>query len=499
MLGAWIVLRRLAFFSHAVGLRHLPGARRRRRLRRQPDARRGSPSRSATRAASSGPAAPGASPATATALLLVAALAAGVIVLASDVFESGAAVDRLLFGTLLGLDTVDLALSAAAAALAARRHARARAAPGRRWPSTRTARRALGSAGRARRLPAARARGGGGRRRDPGGRRAARHGDLRAARGVRPPAGRQRVRGLIAWALALGPGRGRGRPLPRLLARRAAGPAGRGARRGHRASRCSRAVDGRRDERAVRVRGPRRRLRRRRRAPRGRASPPSPGARSACSVPTAAARPRSSASSSASSSRCRGAFAWPGRPAYVAQTERTRLDFPVTALDVALMGTLARGRWWLPPAAATSARPRGGARASGPGGGRRHASASSPAASASARCSPGRWCRTPGCCCSTSRSPGVDPASATLIAGVFDELRAEGRTLLVSSHDVESARTLRPRALPARRQVAFGPPAEVLDRADARGHLRPRDDRARGGRPARAVTVQHHEHGHGGD
>ena len=39
--------------------------------------------------------------------------------LASDVFESGAAVDRLLFGTLLGLEAIDIALSAAAAALAA--------------------------------------------------------------------------------------------------------------------------------------------------------------------------------------------------------------------------------------------------------------------------------------------------------------------------------------------------------------------------------------------
>jgi ABC-type Mn2+/Zn2+ transport system permease subunit len=52
-----------------------------------------------------------------TALLLVAALAAGVI-LASDVFESGAAVDRLLFGTLLGLGTSELAVSAAVAAIA---------------------------------------------------------------------------------------------------------------------------------------------------------------------------------------------------------------------------------------------------------------------------------------------------------------------------------------------------------------------------------------------
>jgi ABC-type Mn2+/Zn2+ transport system permease subunit len=60
----------------------------------------------------------GREPGEATALLLVAALAAGVV-LASDVFESGAAVDRLLFGTLLGLGTADLALSATAAALAA--------------------------------------------------------------------------------------------------------------------------------------------------------------------------------------------------------------------------------------------------------------------------------------------------------------------------------------------------------------------------------------------
>src|SRR5918997_330461 len=38
----------------------------------------------------------------ATGLLLVAALASGVI-LASDVFDSGAAVDRLLFGTAIGI------------------------------------------------------------------------------------------------------------------------------------------------------------------------------------------------------------------------------------------------------------------------------------------------------------------------------------------------------------------------------------------------------------
>jgi ABC-type Mn2+/Zn2+ transport system permease subunit len=115
-LGVWIVLRRLAFFSHAVGSATFPGL-------------------VAAHAAGVSPTLAGVAvalgyaggverigragrePGEATALLLVAALAGGVV-LASDVFESGAEVDRLLFGTLLGLDTADLALSATAAALA---------------------------------------------------------------------------------------------------------------------------------------------------------------------------------------------------------------------------------------------------------------------------------------------------------------------------------------------------------------------------------------------
>lgn len=117
VLGAWIVLRRLAFFSHAVGSATFPGLV-------AADASGFSPTLAGLALAlgyaggveRSGRA--GREPGEATALLLVAALAAGVV-LASDVFESGAAVDRLLFGTLLGLETADLLLSAAAAALAA--------------------------------------------------------------------------------------------------------------------------------------------------------------------------------------------------------------------------------------------------------------------------------------------------------------------------------------------------------------------------------------------
>src|SRR6185437_14846661 len=37
-----------------------------------------------------------------------------------------------------------------------------------------------------------------------------------------------------------------------------------------------------------------------------------------------------------------------GSCGFVPQTERSRLDYPVTALDVALMGTLSRLPWWQP-------------------------------------------------------------------------------------------------------------------------------------------------------
>lgn len=115
VLGSWIVLRRLAFFTHGVGTAAFPGLvvagpaglapqltalaaavmyaggveglRRTRRV--------------ATDAA--------------TGLMLVGALALGVV-LASDVYETGAGVDRLLFGSLIGLSDRDLWLTAAVAA-----------------------------------------------------------------------------------------------------------------------------------------------------------------------------------------------------------------------------------------------------------------------------------------------------------------------------------------------------------------------------------------------
>lgn len=110
LLGTWIVLRRMAFFSHAIGTATFPGLV-------LADAW-GVPAQPLAMATGLGFAGGvrRAGSQTATALGLVALLALGVI-LASDVYESGSGVDRLLFGSLLGLSDGDLWLTAAVAAL----------------------------------------------------------------------------------------------------------------------------------------------------------------------------------------------------------------------------------------------------------------------------------------------------------------------------------------------------------------------------------------------
>ncbi len=116
LLGTWIVLRGLAFYSHAVGMATFPGL---------------------VLAGGFGFAAPlgafGAAVLFAgalegvsrkrqggydsfTALVVVGMLAAG-IMLASDVFHSGSSVDALLFGSLLAVSPGNVALTAAASGL----------------------------------------------------------------------------------------------------------------------------------------------------------------------------------------------------------------------------------------------------------------------------------------------------------------------------------------------------------------------------------------------
>jgi ABC-type Zn uptake system ZnuABC Zn-binding protein ZnuA/ABC-type Mn2+/Zn2+ transport system permease subunit len=128
LLGTWIVLRGLAFFSHAAGTAAFPG------LVLADGLGFGASigAFAATVAFTIGNAALGRGRDqgrdSVVALVLVACLAGGVI-LASDVFGTGANVETLLFGSLLLIDRSDIVLAAAAAAATLL----ATALVGRRW------------------------------------------------------------------------------------------------------------------------------------------------------------------------------------------------------------------------------------------------------------------------------------------------------------------------------------------------------------------------------
>jgi ABC-type Mn2+/Zn2+ transport system ATPase subunit len=188
----------------------------------------------------------------------------------------------------------------------------------------------------------------------------------------------------------------------------------------------------------------------------------------------------------------RGEVELAGRPAYVPQTDRTRLDFPVSALDVVLMGAYGRTPWWRRVARADRAAARGALARVGLADQARHRFGA---------LSGGQRQRVLIARALLQDAPvllldeplsGVDATSATRIEAVFGELRAEGRTLLVATHDVEQARAWDVVLCLNRRQVAFGPPANVLAPDVLQATYGAELVILGGGR--RAVAVEHHEH-----
>ena len=188
----------------------------------------------------------------------------------------------------------------------------------------------------------------------------------------------------------------------------------------------------------------------------------------------------------------RGVVEVDGPPAYVPQTDRTRLDCPVSALDVVLMGAYARTPAWRQVARADRAAARGALERVGLAeAARRRFGALSGGqrqrvliARALLQDSPVLLLDEP--------LSGVDTASAARIEAVFEALRDEGRILLVATHDVEQARRWDRVVCLNREQIAVGPPREVLTTDVLLRTYGPELVVLAGGE--RAIAVEHHEH-----
>jgi len=181
-----------------------------------------------------------------------------------------------------------------------------------------------------------------------------------------------------------------------------------------------------------------------------------------------------------------------GAVAYVPQTERSRLDFPVSALDVVLMGTYGRLPWYrrLGTDARASAEraldrvglgAERGSRYGALSGGQRQRVL---IARAMAQDAPILLLDEP--------LSGVDRPSTERVLAILNDLREDGSAVLVATHDIHQAREFDSVLCLNGDQVAFGPPASALSPAVL--------ERTYGGELVvledgdRAVVVQHHSH-----
>jgi ABC-type Mn2+/Zn2+ transport system ATPase subunit len=150
--------------------------------------------------------------------------------------------------------------------------------------------------------------------------------------------------------------------------------------------------------------------------------------------------------------------------AFVPQTERSRLDYPVSALDVALMGTLSRLPWWRPNGRRER---RFGREALGRVGLAELADAQF------GELSGGQRQRVLVARALVQDAPilfldepfvGVDRPSEELLEQLFVDLAGEGRGIMVATHDIEQTYRYDRVLCLNGRQVALGPPLRTLTR-----------------------------------
>jgi ABC-type Mn2+/Zn2+ transport system ATPase subunit len=160
----------------------------------------------------------------------------------------------------------------------------------------------------------------------------------------------------------------------------------------------------------------------------------------------------------------RGTVEVHGTAATVPQTERSRLDFPISALDVALMGALPRLPWWRLPGhadreAARSALERVGVA------NRAHDTFGELSGGQRQRVLIARGLvQDAHLLLLDEPFAGLDVPAARGLEALIAELAAEGRGIVIATHDLVQARRWDEVLCLNTRQIAFGPPDQVLDR-----------------------------------
>jgi ABC-type Mn2+/Zn2+ transport system ATPase subunit len=189
----------------------------------------------------------------------------------------------------------------------------------------------------------------------------------------------------------------------------------------------------------------------------------------------------------------RGSVRRPPRLGFVPQTERSRLDFPVSALDVALMGSISTLPWWHRPGRAQRRAARAALAAVGLAdlahatfgdlsGGQRQRVLVARALVQDARV-----------ILLDEPFTGLDAPSSERLEGLLGELAAEGRGVMIATHDVDQARGWDRVLCLNGRQVAFGAPDATLHRDVLEATYAGEIVELPGGE-LRAVVPPHHHH-----
>ncbi len=188
-----------------------------------------------------------------------------------------------------------------------------------------------------------------------------------------------------------------------------------------------------------------------------------------------------------------GSLEAPARCGVVPQTERSRLDFPVSAAQVALMGTVSALPWWRRPGRAERHRAREALATVG---------LAELADTTFGELSGGQRQRVLVARALVQDAPvlvldepftGLDSTSAERLEALLAGLAGEGRAIMIATHDVEQARAWDKVLCLNRRQIAFGPPLEVLTRETIEATYGGEIIELPGG-AGRGVLPPHHHH-----